>query len=226
MGHKVEDLKMIIGQTNGNSEMLFKEYEICTKEASRLESNIWQTATLFSIGSGIGLTYFLKEFLITKGNYSKLELVVPLFAFFSIIVSLVWWRMAKRWWSIQHLKYERMREIEKILGFRQISIVNERDNETMQHIKSYRFLYWFRYQIPKNITAKKCDDIVKIKNHEHRGIQPAISFLILANAILWISMILISCRTIQVDYRKGLIEFIILTPLILVLLFLFLWRKH
>jgi hypothetical protein len=42
-------------------EILFKEYEICIKEASRLEANIWQTATLFSIGSGVGFLYFLKR---------------------------------------------------------------------------------------------------------------------------------------------------------------------
>jgi hypothetical protein len=130
---------------NNNLEMLFKEYEICTKEASRLESNVWHTALLFSIGSGAGLIYFIKESIISKGDYIKLGLSVSLFAFFSMIVSLVWWRMARRWWSIQQLKYERMREIEKALGFKQCSMVSERDNEIMQHIKSSQFIYWFRY---------------------------------------------------------------------------------
>jgi hypothetical protein len=202
-------------------EMLFKEYEICTKEASRLEANIWQTATLFSIGSGTGFIYFLKEF-IGKGTSKPLSATIFLFAMFTIVVSLFWWRLAKRWYSIQHLKYERIMEIEKKLGFNQCGIVIERDNETMQHIKSYRYIYLFRYSIPKRIAPKKSDNKDRIKNYEHRGIQPAISFLLWSNAILWIFLILISSNFIILyDIR----DVIIPALFFLIIFFLYFWRK-
>jgi hypothetical protein len=205
-------------------EMLFKEYDICIKEASRLEANIWQTAALFSIGSGVGFSYFLKEFLISKGDYIKLGLSVSLFAFLVIIISLVWWRMARRWWSIQHLKYERIRKIEDNLGFSQVTMVNERDTETMQHIKSYRFIHWFRYQIPRNITPKRCDDITKIENYEHRGIQPAIKLLLFSNAILWLILIIFSCG-LNLHY-SDLPVFIIFISLLLIMFVLYFWRQR
>jgi hypothetical protein len=222
---------------NDNPEMLFKEYEICIKEASRLESNIWQTALIFSIGSGVGLTYFLKEYLIDKGDSIKLGSSVSLFAFFVIIISLVWWRMAKRWWSIQQLKYERMEMIERYLGFSQISMVGERDTKIKQHIKSYRFIYLFKYKIPKNINAERCNYITKIKDYEHRGIQPAIKYLLLSNAILWIFLILTCYRIQEIKLMKVFDIFsnvlkelyygkiFLILPLILIVLFLYFWRK-
>lgn len=216
-------------QNNDNLEILFREYEICTREASRLEHNVWQTAILFSIGSGAGLVYFLKESIIFKGDYIKLGLFVSLFAFFSIIVSLAWWRMARRWLSIQQLKYERMREIERILGLGQCSIVYERDNEKMQHIKSYHFIYWFRYQIPKKIVSKRCDDIAKIEDYEHRGIRPAIKLLLWSNAFLWIFLILLlstNSITSILSHPSDLIFFIIDISFILIMLFLYFWRQR
>jgi hypothetical protein len=162
--------------------------------------------------------------LISKGDYIKLGLSVSLFAFFAIIVSLVWWRMAKRWWSIQRLKYERMMEIEDSLGFKQVSMVSERDNNKMQHIKSYRFIYWFRYRIHKSIIPERCADRTKIKHYEHRGIIPAIKLLLLSNAILWIILVLISCGSIRLHYGN-LLGFIIIVSILLISCLIYFWRE-
>jgi hypothetical protein len=211
---------------NCNVDLLFKEYDICRKEALQLETNIWKTAAIFSIGSGVGLTYFLKEYLIFKGNANQIGLVVFLFGSFSIIVSLVWWRIVKRWWSIQHIKYERMRELEKLLGFRQCSMVCERDCEAMEHIKSYRFIYVIRYKkMPKKTISKRSIDISRIKNYEHRGIQPAISLLLWSNFVLWLSLYLFSCGAIQFYYGRHISEYIFPILIILIVSLYYFWRR-
>jgi hypothetical protein len=106
-------------------ERLFKEYQICHEQASRLESHIWQTATLFGVGSAIGLVSLASK----EPDWVK-TLVAAILA---IIASLVWLRFAGRWWSIQRLKFERMDEIDKQIGFRQNIIVGETDIEAQSH---------------------------------------------------------------------------------------------
>jgi hypothetical protein len=91
--------------------VLLKEYEVCQDSASSLEQVIWQTSAVLGLGS-LGSIVALAS---TKAPFS----VVLVIAFLSISASFLWWSAANRWWTIEHLKFERMRQIEDRLGMRQ-----------------------------------------------------------------------------------------------------------
>ncbi|OFW64866.1 MAG: hypothetical protein A2Y74_09225 [Actinobacteria bacterium RBG_13_63_9] len=83
---------------------LLKEYELCQSSAQSLEATVWQSAGL------IGLVSIGTLALMATSTPS----VVPALAVGSLSTasSIMWWAMAKRWWSIQHAKFRRMRHIE------------------------------------------------------------------------------------------------------------------
>ncbi|MBI4456678.1 MAG: hypothetical protein HY644_12360 [Acidobacteria bacterium] len=119
-------------------DRLVDVYRIYNDQVSRLESYIWQTATLLGIGSAVGLVSLADKYENTTAYLGK----VTMAAVFTINASLVWWRFAKRWWSIQHLKLERIDEIERRIDrqmeFQQSVLVSERDVEAMGHKRHLR----------------------------------------------------------------------------------------
>ncbi len=214
----------------------FKEYQICQEEVGRLESNIWQTATLFAIGSGVGLFSVAKDLKDNNFDFKGLLIIVT----FAIVISLVWLRFAKRWWSIQQLKIDRMSQLDEVFGFKQSAIVRNMDKQAMEHIaalKEHResitkwcgFKLWFFYSIPDHIRPSLCRNRrIKEFEHEHRGIKPVTNALIWANILLWILILLFS-----IPWHKTSANFITLPNIIwavLIIPFLFLlmwieWRK-
>jgi hypothetical protein len=172
-------------------DKLLDLYRIYDEQTSRLESHIWQTATLLGIGSAVGLVALAGKY----SNTCPYLGAVVVAAIFAINVSFVWWRFARRWWSIQHLKFERMDEIEKHIidrmGLKQGALVSERDLEAMQHIKHWREkgswlqrIKSLRFSLPRDIKAAESSHV---QNYEHRGIQPATSLLLATNVLLWSS---------------------------------------
>lgn len=170
-------------------DRLVKEYQICHEQAGRLESYIWQTAILFSVGSAIGLVSLASK----EPNW----VITVVAAIFAINVSLVWWRFARRWWSIQHLKFERMDEIDRRIGFRQSLLVKERDEEAQRHRRYMqehghvlqRVLNRLNYRSlgeTKSVESKRDG----IKNYEYRGNQPVGKLLVCTNIVLWFAFTL------------------------------------
>ena len=142
----------------------FKEYQICREEAARLESHIWQTASVFGIASAAGLGFILQ----LAGRVPPLHharLAVAIVTVFVISTSLVWWRFVRRWRSLQDLKFKRMDELEPELGFRQNSMVKQTDEQAMASPRSR--------MAPPGPT------------HEYRGNLPAIKFFLWTNTLLW-----------------------------------------
>jgi hypothetical protein len=156
---------------------LVEEYRICQNQASRLETNVWQTATLLGIGSIVGLVSLAKQ---TSSQCQTGWITVMLASAVTINATIVWWRFARRWWSIQHLKYERMREIETVVGLKQSQMVLERDSEAQQHRRylqqegrwHQRILSLLCFSLPKDVQAAKSER-GKMQKYEYRGIQPA-----------------------------------------------------
>jgi len=87
--------------------ILLKEYEVCQSSAQALEATIWQSAGLIGLAS-IGTLALLA----TSSPSFIPALVVGIL---SSAASFMWWLMARRWWSIQHAKFRRMRHIETAL---------------------------------------------------------------------------------------------------------------
>lgn len=89
---------------------LIEEYKFCHEKTIRMENNIWTTASIFAIGSIVGIATLSKD----NGLNPHLSVVVGLLA---IGAFLTWGRVSRRWWSIQGVMLRRMKEIERLLGF-------------------------------------------------------------------------------------------------------------
>lgn len=173
-------------------DRLFKEYQICSDQVSRLEKNVWQTAALLGVGSIVGLVSLASEYTSASTPFE----VILAASIFAIVVSFVWLRFAKRWWSIQSVKLERMSEIDRVIGFRQNVLIDERNSEALGHKlylrKKSRFpkSLWIRllHSIPDDV--KTIESGRSVRNYEYRGIRPVGELLIITNTLLWVSFLL------------------------------------
>jgi hypothetical protein len=91
---------------------LLKEYEFCQKAALSLEETIWQTSAIMGVGI-IGTFLYIGT---RSGSDQPSWEVAGIVGLFSFFVSLTWWLVARRWWSVQHSLFMRMRHIEEKLG--------------------------------------------------------------------------------------------------------------
>jgi len=91
---------------------LLAEYDYCHRTVSLMETTIWQTGAAMSLGlTGAFLLVTV------RGPDTQPRWWVAMFAgLLSYAVSTVWWFVARRWWSIQHAMFLRMRHIERALG--------------------------------------------------------------------------------------------------------------
>jgi hypothetical protein len=199
---------------------LIEEYKLCDEKAARLEGYIWQTAALFGIGSIVSLVATAKEFSETPENTAVPTIIA---AIFGILASLVWWRFARRWWSIQHLMFERMREVDGETGSRMSVIVEERDSESYANRRYHQLhgtwiskLYNKYFYIPRNTQPKLSD---RVNDFEYRGMRESARLLVCTTIGLWVvlaayAIYLSSCR---LPFAIIIFTFFILT--------LYLWRK-
>ena len=101
--------------------MQLEEYKICMEKVDKLEGYIWKTASIFGIGSFVGMfTLFQGENNIPP--YSRIVI-----GFLAIALLLLWLRYARRWWSIQEIFILRMIHLEEKIGFRPNIYVKYRD---------------------------------------------------------------------------------------------------
>ncbi len=111
---------------------LIEEYKMCREDASKLESQIWKAASIFGLSSAAGLVLKLKPEVVSKDQFYTISAI----AILMITALLVWWRLSRLWWSIQHIKYKRMNTLETKLGFKQNSAISCIDNIVMINIHS------------------------------------------------------------------------------------------
>ena len=150
-----------------DAEVLLKEYELCQDSAQSLESTVWQTSAIIGIGS-IGS-------LILVANHPPDEqppfLVAAFIGALVSLASFIWWRMARRWWSIQHAKYLRMRHIEEDLNIYQTRYVRYMDD--ISELST------------SGLLEGRQDDLRHFANYQRAGIQEYLRFLPLFIAIAW-----------------------------------------
>ena len=161
---------------------MIEEYKICVSEANRVESLIWKSSSILGIFSCAGLLIQL----INNENNNEESLIIKLF--FSIIIIttfIAWFRLRKRWSSIQHLKYSRLNFIEKEIKsqfgypFLQNQMVDITDK-----IKRKREKIDYQSSELSKIGIKKNS----LYCYEHRGIVPIIDFFIGLNIIIWVAI--------------------------------------
>lgn len=158
-------------------EELLKEYEFCQSAALSLEETIWQTSAIMGIGI-IGTFLFI-------GTRSAIDQppwqVAAISGAFSFAVSLIWWFVARRWWSIQHAMFMRMRHIEENLGLHAHRYIKYLDDPST---------------IPTSDLAEKQFDELKRRSvqkgvlrfyHEHQrsGVQSVLKLFPICVLIAW-----------------------------------------
>ena len=199
---------------------LIEEYKICREEASRLESHIWKASTILGLSSGAGLLLKMKSELRSADHFYLTCAIAVLM----ITASLVWWRLSRRWWSIQHVKYKRMNALETKLDFKQNSLVGESDIRAMSDVRSRqdkgslfeRIVKHVWNEIPTNISSHACDDI---GNYEYRGNQPVLKMLVCTNILLWL------CTVFAMAPKIGLLWETTAICMAYFLFALLFWRK-
>lgn len=174
--------------TEERKSHLLKEYELCQDAAQSLESTIWQTGAAIGLGS-IGT-------IVLAANVG-IDWFVGLIVGSAIIAStVVWWYMARRWWSIQQTKYCRMLDIEHAIGLYQTrylkyldELLDPQQTETVDRLRETL--------LPPGCAShpeKDCASREKLgtssksglaKRHQRRGTQAILIWLLPINIVLW-----------------------------------------
>ena len=156
---------------------LIEEYKFCHEKAIKMEDNIWTTASIFAIGSIVGIATLSNDNVIRLNPH--LSVVVGLLAIGAL---LTWRRFARRWWSIQGVMLIRMKEIEELLDFNINLYVKLCDDEQKEKEKEGFFTNIKNIFI--NLKKLSYDD------HERHGIRPMVSFYIIVNILAWVVFII------------------------------------
>jgi len=142
-----------------------------------MESIIWQTAGAMSIG-------LISPFFIValRPQPEQPPWYVPCaIGLLVFLFSCLWWLIARRWWSVQHAMFIRMRHIEQQLGLHAVSYVMYLDHPET---------------IPEGVLSaaqvtdlkKRVDerDFLCIKSHQHLGVQDTLRYLPILLSLSWL----------------------------------------
>ena len=161
-----------------NIEILLQEYGFCDAQIGRLDSLIWQTASLIYPISLGGFAYFGTSTTHTPDRFFSLLAV----AIGSITLILIWYLLTRMWFRFQSIAFYRMVEIEDEIGV------------------MWRFRYSSFMGIPNWQRKKALDQISeerqsRFKKLESRigefrriGIRPAAMYVTLIFIIGWLAI--------------------------------------
>jgi hypothetical protein len=158
-------------------EVLLKEYEFSQLTAQSMENTIWQSSAV--IGLGLIGSFLL---IALRGEDSQPPWYVAcLIAPTVFILSAIWWLVARRWWSVQHAMFIRMRHIERRLGMHSLNYVRYLDNAELMPSTGLS-------QAEKSeLNERREKDIFPfIKDHQKRGVQEFIWIFPLLLVIVWL----------------------------------------
>ncbi len=68
------------------TDQFLEEYKLCVQRIQALDKNIWQSATIFGIGSLVGIVSIFKSWEILK-EHPESALII---SFIGITINLVW----------------------------------------------------------------------------------------------------------------------------------------
>ena len=92
-------------------EQIKQEYDICLSRSQQLESNIWISSSLMGIGSTLPIIIALFSDKIGVFSFCIIGLMV-------ISINLIWFFISRRWWTLQHIVFLRMRHLEQKLNYK------------------------------------------------------------------------------------------------------------
>lgn len=163
-----------------STDTLLKEYGLCDDQIGRLDSLIWQTASLIYPISLGGFAYFGTSSTHTPDRFFSLLAV----AIGSITLILIWYLLSRLWFRFQSIAFYRMVEIEDEIGV------------------MWRFRYSSFLGIPKRQRKKALDQISDEKQSRFNklesrigdfrgvGLRPAAAYVTLIFILGWLAIII------------------------------------
>ncbi len=121
-------------ETAKQTEILLKEYELCTTEVRQMEGLVWTTAGALGLVSIIGIG-FLSNALPQNAQFYDYLLRIGI-ALLSMSLVWIWRTMTSRWHSIQRVMIYRICEIEEELGMYKERYVEYLDKAILKGKKS------------------------------------------------------------------------------------------
>ncbi len=168
------------------SQQLLQEYESCHRTVTLMETTIWQTGAAMSLGLAGAFVLVAVRGLDAQPPWW----VAVIVGILSFAVSAIWWFVARRWWSIQHAMFLRMRHIERALGMHSFWYIQSLDHPEL--LKKVR--------LPKEDEAELLarsarKNTVGIHDHQRTGPQAllwVLPFVLLAIWWLYALVLLVS----------------------------------
>ncbi len=177
-------------KTTPSREELLREYEFCQRTATSMEATIWQTAAAMSLGLvGAFLLVATRE-VASQPPWWAAALMGAL----SFGVSTIWWVVARRWWSVQHAMFYRMRHIERTLGLHSLRYVQYLDHPALLKTSTLA-----KSQIDELAARAAKANTVGIKDHQKLGPQSVLWLLPFLLAGIWglYSLILLMVQLLE-----------------------------
>jgi hypothetical protein len=165
-----------------DTNSLLKEYELCHKAAQRAETTIWQTSG--AIGLGLVGSLLLTA---TRALDDPLPGRVAILAgVTSFAFAFIWWLIARRLWSIQHVMFLRMRHIEKDIGLhanRYVQYIDDLREGDPARLESSGLPDDQKRDI-RDREAKRV--FCRVPDHQRMGTKPLIGILPFLLLLFWI----------------------------------------
>jgi hypothetical protein len=193
---------------------LLEEYKLCVTRVQALDKNIWQSATIFGIGSVAGIIIIFNTWRILAEHPASVIIV----SFIGITLNLVWWRLAKRWWSIQQAFIRRMEIIERQINFGGNLYIAYLDKINCRREIRIRDDF-------SNLSDEIKQELGEINNYECHGIISVLFYLMFVNIISWLSLAIIMDYKFILNLDKSVILSIIYSVILLFWFFFEIWNR-
>ena len=167
-------------------DILLAEYEVCQDSAHRLESIVWQTGSIMGIGSVTALALVATR---NPGFFTVL-----LIAIFASAIPFLWWQIARRLWSVEHLKLGRMLAIEQELRIvrqtRQLKYLDDLHKQFGKALKradADPVIDKFRAELRRKygISVAEARNLEQL-DHHRRGPQDVLIWFAPLNTLVWV----------------------------------------
>lgn len=171
--------------TSDRRDILLTEYRICQDSANRLEAIVWQTSSIMGVGSVATLA------LVATRSAGLVSLIIV--AMLASVIPFLWWQVARRLWSIEHLKLARMLEIEQELDLvrqtRQLKYLDDLHKRFGRKLKTDSkdpTIAEFRSELRRKyrISVAEAADLEQL-DHHRRGPQDVLKWFPVLNGLLW-----------------------------------------
>jgi hypothetical protein len=215
------------------SQAQLEEYKLCQEKANSLGDNLWKTASIFGIGSIVGIISLSNKKSVLFEFNPWLSIILGLFA---VSALLTWYRFASRWLSIQEVVLRRMEHIERESQLRTNLYVGYLDAKNVSDVGSTADNPEPRVQFEADETIASVSkpflqsalirDLEGIK-YNYRGIKPMINFFVICNIAVWVVFIIFKFSSIFSSLEAYICQSIItiLFTIGFFILLLYQWRK-